>query len=254
MRRIGSAAMSVLTVSGIVTRFTNYKENDRILTILTPGSGRIDCKARGCRKPTSPLLPCAESFVYGDFELYASGGKNVLNACTVRESFFPIRQDIVRFAAGTSMLQLCAETAQENEECEALFLLLYHALSFLSYGKADPKDLFCCFLIRFLDLAGFRPSITSCAGCGKDVRGEKRLSFSSERGGTLCSDCSDGHGKVTVLTLEAMRRMLVMPLEDMDRVKLPGELGSDVLRLLCDYTCHMLECGPKALSFLLNLA
>ena len=245
--------MAIITVSGIVTRFTNYKENDRILTILTSESGRIDCKARGCRKPTSPLLACAETFVYGDFELYGSGGKNILNACTVRETFFPIRQDIMRFAAGTSMLQLSAETAQENEESRDLFLLLYHALSFLSYGKSDPRDLFCCFLIRFLDLAGFRPSITSCTGCGKDVRGERNLSFSPERGGTLCADCSNGGKTVSAIMLEAMRRMLVMPLEEMDRVRLPGEMGSDILKLLCEYTCHMLECGPKALSFLLSM-
>ena len=246
--------MPVLVVSGIVTRYTNYKENDRILTILTSGSGRIDCKARGCRKPTSPLLPCSETFVYGDFELYASGGKNVLNACTVRETFFPIRQDIMRFAAGTSMLQLCSETAQENEDSGELFLLLYHALSFLSYGKSEPKDLFCCFLIRFLDLIGFRPAITSCAGCGRDLRKEKALCFSPERGGALCAECSKGDRRVPAVVLEAMRRMLVMPLEEIDRVRLPGDTGNVILQLLSEYTCHMLEYGPKALSFLLNMA
>ena len=62
--------MALVCATGIVTRYVNYSENDRIISIFTIEQGRIDAKARGCRKPTSPLLPVAQPFVFGEFELY----------------------------------------------------------------------------------------------------------------------------------------------------------------------------------------
>ena len=58
----------MVCVTGIVTRYVNYRESDRILSIFTIEQGRVDAKARGCRRPTSPLLPAAQPFVYGEFE------------------------------------------------------------------------------------------------------------------------------------------------------------------------------------------
>ena len=167
--------MPQLLVNGVVTRFANYKESDRILSIFTVEHGRVDAKARGCRKPTSALLPCAQMFVYGAFELYCAHDRYTVNACEVKESFFPIREDIRRFGIGTAMLQLAQEAVQENEPNEALFSLLYHGLSFLAYGKSEPDDLLCCFLLRFLQSTGFCPSIARCALCGRDVRADAAL-------------------------------------------------------------------------------
>lgn len=242
--------MPVILANGIVTRYVNYRENDRILSIFTPDRGRVDAKARGCRRPTSPLLSCAETFVYGQFELFMGKDKYTVNGCAVQETFFPIREDIVRFAIGTSMLQLASETAQENEPNEPLFFLLYRALSYLSYGESDPMDLFCCFLLKFLDTVGFRPSITACAACGRDVRADVRLYFGARAGGVTCSACMRGEPPVTKTALEAMRRMLLLSDEEMDRVKMGPELRQEVFRLLTDYAAYALEYGPRALAFL----
>ena len=87
----------------------------------------------------------------------------------MRETFYPIREDYERFSIGSVILRLCHDAAPENEPNEALFSLLYHTLSFLSYGQSDPQDLFCCFLIRYLNTIGYRPSITACAQCGRDI-------------------------------------------------------------------------------------
>ncbi len=59
-----------LRVHGIVMRYANYRDNDRMLTIFTKESGRLDAKANGCRRPNSPLLPCSQPFVYGEFLVY----------------------------------------------------------------------------------------------------------------------------------------------------------------------------------------
>ena len=60
--------MPVICTEGIVTRYANYRENDRILSIFTIQHGRLDAKARGCRKPQSPLVNACQPFVFGQFD------------------------------------------------------------------------------------------------------------------------------------------------------------------------------------------
>lgn len=246
--------MPVVVVNGIVTRYVNYRENDRILSLFTVEQGRIDAKARGCRRPTSALLACAQPFVYGEFELYQGRDKSVVNQCEIKESFFPLREDVAKFAIGSVMLQFAQEAVQVNEPNAPLFSLLYHALSFLSYGKADPNDLLLAFLIRFLDRVGYRPAITACARCGRDVRGDKRLYFSPRQGGTVCAACAANAREASVLALESMRRMLLLADEEMDRVKLTEPLRREISVLLPEYTEHAIDYGARALQFLKQLA
>ena len=242
--------MAVILLDGIVTRYTNYRENDRIIDIFTLEKGRIDAKARGCRKPTSPLLPVCQPFVFGQFELYHSKDKYTVNQCEIKESFYPLREDYTRFAYAAAMLQLINSAVQENEPNEALFSLLYHALSFLAYGKCEPKDLFCCFLIRYLDRIGYRPSITSCGRCGRDIRGDGRILFSPKLGGASCVACGAGAVPVGKTSLEAMRRMLLMEDRDMHKVVLNDRLRGEILPALTGYAAYTLDYGMRAIRLL----
>ncbi len=243
--------MPVICADGIVTRYVNYRESDRILSIFTIEHGRIDAKARGCRKPQSPLVNVCQPFVFGQFELYTGREKATVNACDIKETFYPIREDYERFSIGSAMLRLCHDAAPENEPNEALFSLLYHALSFLSYGKSDPQDLFCCFLARYLNAIGYRPAITACAQCGRDLRNDAIVRF-SPRGGAVCSACVSQGERVSKTALEGMRRMLTMEDADMDRVKLSAGVRAEIFRALTAYTENSLEYGAKAMQILFS--
>ena len=244
--------MPVICAEGIVTRYANYRESDRILSIFTIQYGRIDAKARGCRKPQSPLVNACQPFVFGQFEIFTGKEKATVIACDIRETFYPIREDYERYSIGSVMLRLCHDAAPENEPNEALFSLLYHSLSFLSYGKSNPLDLFCCFLARFLNTIGYRPSITTCAQCGRDIRSDAIVRF-SPRGGVVCNACVQHGDPVSKTALEGIRRMLVMEDADMDRVKLSDAVRGEIFRALSNYTENSIEFGAKALDMLKGL-
>ena len=241
--------MPVICTDGIVTRYANYRESDRILSIFTIEHGRLEAKARGCRKPQSPLVNVCQPFVFGQFEIYTGKEKATINACEVKETFYPIREDYERFSVGSAMLRLCHDAAPENEPNEALFSLLYHALSFLAYGKSNPQDLFCCFLLRFLNTIGYRPSITTCAQCGRDIKSDAIVRF-SPRGGAICAACAQQGEPVSKTALEGMRRMLLLEDAEMDRVKLSDAIRAEIFRALTAYTEASLEFGARAMQIL----
>lgn len=241
--------MPVICTDGIVTRYVNYRESDRILSIFTVEHGRLDAKARGCRKPQSPLVNVCQPFVFGQFEIYTGRDRASVNACEVKETFYPIREDYERFSVGSVMLRLAHDAVQEGEPNEALFSLLYHALSFLAYGESAPKDLFCCFLVRYLNDIGYRPAVTTCAQCGRDLRSDAVVRF-SPRGGAVCAACAGQDEKISKTALEGMRRMLVMEDAEMDRVRLSESIRTEILSHLLNYTRISLEYGERALSIL----
>ena len=68
------------------------------------------------------------------------------------------------------------------------------------------------------------------------MRGDRVLHFDPEKGGALCHACAFTSKAVDPVLLEAMRRMLLLEEEQMDRVKLKETLGRQVLSLLLEYT------------------
>ena len=47
------------TVFAVVAQAVNYRDHDRILTLVTRERGTVTATARGCRKPQSKLMSCA---------------------------------------------------------------------------------------------------------------------------------------------------------------------------------------------------
>ena len=145
-------------------------------------------------------------------------------------------------------MRLAPRAALENEPNAPLFCS-HHALSFLAYGKAAPRDLLCCFLIRYLNVIGYRPAITTCAQCGRDLRGDAIVRF-SPRGGAVCNACSRGEESIGKTALEGMRRMLLLGDDEMDKVRLSDAVRDEIVRALSAYVCGSLDFGERALGML----
>lgn len=234
----------------IVTGYTDYKDNDRMLTLFSASRGRIDCKARNCRKPTSRLLACAQPFVFGEFELFENGERITVNACDVRETFYPLREDVDRFMIASLCTSLCNNIIEREARDEALFSLLYHVLSFLAYSESDPKDLLIAFLLHYLDHAGYRPSLTRCSVCRRDVRSDPVLFFNAEAGGVVCAACPHGGKPVSKLALEAMRRILLLDHDALNKVVLKPALRAEMLPLLRGACRNMLGENDRSAAML----
>ena len=245
--------MADLICRGMVIRTVDYRDNDRILTLFTAESGRVDAKARNCRKATSPLLACTQPFTYGEYQLFYHKNKYIIDQGEVLESFYPLREDVEKYAAASLCASLCLEGIQAEERNEDIFSLLYHTLSFLTYGDSDPGDLTAAFLIRFLALSGFRPAITQCAACGRDLREDPVIRFLPDKGGAVCAACSPVGRKIGPTALEAMRRMLLLDDDQLFRVKLKAPLRAEVLSHLIPYAKLYLPGIEKAAALFTSL-
>ena len=163
-------------------------------------------------------------------------------------------KDVERFAAGAYMLALANGGAVTEQPNEALLSLLLYALSFTAYSDCAPLDLALCFAVRCLNILGYSPAITRCAACGRDLRAAQELHFSSAAGGALCAACVKGFMMdavpVSALSLEAVRRMLLLSDQEMGKVRLPEQVRKELKYAINSYAEHALERRFQAFSCL----
>lgn len=233
--------MAFDTLNGIVIRCTDYKDNDRILNVLTRERGLISMTARACKKENSPLAAICEPCNYGEFVVYERGNIIYISSATVLESFYPIREDYDKFVSASQILHMTKLITSNRQPWDEAFTLCYHALSFIAYSEQNPIDIELCCAVKLLKLAGYEPILTSCAMCKKDLRHYTDLYFSKAMGGAMCTYCGAGSRPIEVLTLEAMRRMLKLPLSNMGKVRLPENTRNELDAAVYDYAEYVFE-------------
>ena len=109
-----------LTTQGIVLRETNYKEADKILTVLTRDWGKRTVKARGCRRKNSKLTAASQLLVYSELTLSERGEFTTLTEADPLEQFWSVRQDLETLALASYFAEVAEASAQEGETCPEL--------------------------------------------------------------------------------------------------------------------------------------
>ncbi len=195
--------------TAIVLRYANYKENDRMLTLLSPTRGRIEAVARGCRRPRSPLLNASDLFALGDYELYSKNGRISVVSASLIETFYPLRSDFDRLSCGVYLLNLAEAASQPGVADQDLFMLLLHALSRLTFSDQEWRPLLSGFLLHYAASEGFRPMLDHCVLCQKPLSDTEQTYFDAAEGGLVCKACRcPNHPPVAAEQVRWMRTML----------------------------------------------
>ncbi|MEX0755808.1 MAG: DNA repair protein RecO [Actinomycetota bacterium] len=184
--------MPLTKEQGIVLRSVKLGEADKIVTIMTQGSGKVRAVAKGIRKTTSRFGARLEPFTHVDLMLYRGRGSlDTVTQADILGSHRALRGDLGLFGAGETMLEAVDKVAEEHERNVRLFLLLLSGLRALETRPADPTAVTESFLLKLLSLSGFHPSLNACAICGSTTADR----WSSAQGGLVCATCADGHAE-----------------------------------------------------------
>lgn len=181
-----------LTTQGIVLRETNYKEADKILTVLTRDWGKRTVKARGCRRKNSKLTAASQLLVYSELTLSERGEFTTLTEADPLEQFWSVRQDLETLALASYFAEVAEASAQEGETCPELLSLLLNCLYALDTLKKPRALVKAVFELRLLCLTGYEPLLDACAVCGAPEPLRARLHLS--QGVLCCAACPGAAG------------------------------------------------------------
>lgn len=222
----------------IVLRSIDYKDNDRMLTLLTREQGKISCLARGARKQNNPLFGLSDVFVCADFGFYKRGGKYIITQGVLRQNFYNIRINAEATAVAAVVAESVEKAATEAGDAR-LFALLAGVLFALDQG-AVPADVFCFFVIKLLDVLGMRPETEACVRCG--VAAGERINIAL--GGTVCAQCPGED--VPHAYLADLRKILATPSRSAAECVLENECG--FVDFCARWLSETLQQQPKSLK------
>ena len=161
--------MKLIKVKGIVIRESTYKDNDKIITILTDSIGKVSVIAKGAKKTNSPYLASSQYLVYSEFVLYQNTGYFYLNSASVINTFYNLRVDLDKLQTVFELTKLINSVTDENQDCERILKLFLNTIYALDKIDKDKKLIVNAFKIKLFTLLGFAPRQDKCANCSKSL-------------------------------------------------------------------------------------
>ena len=220
--------MSIVKMKGIIIAENNMGDFDKMLTMLTPGVGKISCVAKGARRPNSSLLAGTQFLCFGEYVMYKGHEHYTINSCDSIEVFYNLRTDLDKLQYAVNITKIIQDVTTENENTYKILQLYLNTLYMLSETDKDPDFITSVFKIKLLCYLGFKPETEKCKICG----GTENLNyFSIKDNGVKCVSC---HGvdkssiKISDSTETALKYIVLAPAKKVYSF----ELKNDSLREL----------------------
>lgn len=241
-----------ITTTGLVLREVAYKESSRILTVLTPGEGRLTVSARGARRRGSKVAAATGFLAFSEMTLLQSRDRWTLTEARSLELFEGLRDGVELLALGAYIAETAELLCAENVPAPQSLALCLNSLFALSEKQKPPEIVKPAFELRMMEIAGFAPALDGCAVCGRTDVQEPALRL---RDGELCcAACARTDGarhamKLTAGTLDAMRYILTADAKKIFSFSL-GDAALRNLGAVCEaYMAAQLDYSSKALDY-----
>ena len=241
-----------IVTKGIVLRETNYKEADKILTVLTEEGGKRTVKSRGCRRKGSALAAPSQLLAWSDMTLFEYKDYYTLSEGSTVALFRHVREDLVKLSLGSYFAEVTEAVAEEGQpEPELLSLLLNSLYALDTLDKPLPL-VKAAFELRLLTVAGYAPLADSCVVCGAD--NPENAQFNLSEGVVHCAACrgAAGDGISMPLSPGALSALRYIVYGDPKRL-FSFRVDEESLRLLSNtaeaFLLTQLERGFRTLDF-----
>lgn len=187
---------------GVVLRSIRLGEADRIVTLVTPGHGKVRAVAKGVRRTKSRIGGRVEPLSHVTMLCWHGRELDTITQVEVLDTYRPIREDLARMGQAMLMLEVVDQVVVERQAAPEIYRMLVGALGALA---ESPSPLVAgAFLWKLLAVEGVGADPDACAGCGS--AGEL-VAFDPSRDGFLCRSCQRGQA-VGAATLALIRRVL----------------------------------------------
>ncbi|MEO0563573.1 MAG: DNA repair protein RecO, partial [Chloroflexota bacterium] len=99
----------------IILRRREWREADRLLTVLTPSYGKLDVVAHGARKPAGRKTGHVELFMLVDMLLNRRRDPGVVTQAEMIEPFLPVRDDMLLGAYASYAAELTDRFTERDD-------------------------------------------------------------------------------------------------------------------------------------------
>ncbi len=249
----------IRSTRALILRRRDVNDADRVLTVLTPGDGRLELIAKGVRKTTSRKAGHLELFMHTAMVVAQGRTWDIITEVQTVESFRHLRTNLEAIAAASYICELIDSFAESGDDAHALWDLALQVLRDLDAAAAQgavPPTLLAWFNLHLLSLTGFQPQFFRCLDCEQDLAPTVNF-LALHEGGVFCPQCAPRHADVEALdvdTLKVLRFLQSRPWQEVAAVTVRTPVQRRVESVLNRYLIVVLERQVRSTAFLRRLA
>jgi DNA repair protein RecO (recombination protein O) len=241
----------IYRTEAIILKGYNYGEADRILTLITPNSGKLRAVAKGVRRTKSRMSGHLDLFTRSSLLLAHGRQLDIITQAETMESFRPMREDLTRLSYGHYVSELLDSFSAEDLANYPLYALAVTA--FRRLAESTSLDLVVrAFELQLLGLTGYRPQLHCCLNCETPISPGANH-FSARMGGVLCPVCGDVDRGARAISVDALKAMRNLQTNESGMLSLPAlrqDIRREMEQHLNEYITFRLEARPRSVRFL----
>lgn len=147
--------MDPFNCRGLIIRSSEYKEKDRLLSVLTADRGLITVCAKGVAKPGSSLGCFSMPYMLCDLVVSVSHGYYYLKDATIIESNSKIMESLEQMTVAAHISSCLMDCTLQSENSREAYELAVYAYYNLANNKDKYLLIYSAFNWRLLTIAGF---------------------------------------------------------------------------------------------------
>ncbi|MFL5727539.1 MAG: DNA repair protein RecO [Chloroflexota bacterium] len=240
------------TTDAIVLSRFDFGEADRILTLITPGSGKLKAIAKGIRRPTSRIGGSLEPFAELNVALARGRTFEVVTQVSVGHAWLNLRDSLESAATAWYLAELADRSLEERHAAEPIYTLLKHAYGLLDAGMA-PGRVARWYEMHLADELGVRPEVDRCAECDRMLGSDERYRWWPPSGGIVCERCPGPSHQLAGLSLDGLKLLKAYQRQDIEALaslRLAEATEREIEVAMRDFIRHALEREARSLAFL----
>ncbi len=196
--------MKSRNVDALILKSINFKDSDKIYTIITKELGKISAKARGIRKIGSKRLSSLDTLNYVKIGIVGENDLKTVTEAKLIHSFSNIKKDLDKLNTAYYFIEIINKSIQESEDVSAIFELLIKCLKRLDEIKYNDSRIENYFELKLLEHLGYSVELERCIECQEVINPSFRYSFNYEAGGLECGKCRETLTFLNPLTLNSI--------------------------------------------------
>jgi DNA repair protein RecO (recombination protein O) len=191
-------------VDALILKSINFKDSDKIFTILTKELGKISAKAKGIRKINSKRLSSLDTLNYVKIGIVGEGDIKTITEAKLIHSFSNIKKDFDKLNSAYYFIEILNKSIHESDQDSQVFDLVVKCLKRLDEIKYADSRVENYFEFKLLEHLGYSLELERCVDCLEVINPEISYSFNFESGGIACSKCLESNKTLKSETLNSI--------------------------------------------------
>lgn len=205
----------IKNVTGVVISEVPYKENSKILNVLTP-EGVIGIVSKGCKNLKSPLRIVSEKLKYCEYTIYyKEDGLSTLKEGTIIDNFDKIRSDLTLISYLSYITELVAQVVKQSNNPN-IYKLYINTVKKINEGL-NPMVMTNILEIKLLDYLGVPINLNECCKCGSK---KNIITIDPDAGGYICTSCYTNETLYDEKVRNMLRKYYLVDIESITELKI----------------------------------